>query len=352
MTDLITRLTETVQTNCHISDARHGADYGMCVYLMRMREYFRWEKGHAFSTRLDQCEIGDWLTDRESLWDELVDGDYHPIELNGQRFDAFDEAAINTRLRDYGLVYGGGLVTAGKPQFFLARLEDYEQVNGADVYVAGRELARGLSAFPAMSRGSVILLRREALERMVWEKLETWRWSRPENALGRAFASDDFEHDLDGALQRMASGQSRFVLLHECGEHFAGQLLGPDWESMLLLLAGTRAELMLRAVRDFVADCHGPLSAMPDAEDDASIHFYIGGLSNMRKHLFPALLGGYDTWRDNGDRAIFSRLATHGLRHWRQVAEDALDIYRRGPDQAEALIADMLEQRRMSRILD
>ncbi len=352
MPDLITRLTETVQTNCHISDARHGADYGMCVYLMRMREYFRWEKGHAFSARLDSSEIGDWLTDREALWDELVDDDYRPIELGGQCFDVFNEAAINTCLRDHGLVYGGGLVTAGKPQFFLARLEDYEQLNGADVYVAGRELARGLSAFPAMSRGSVILLRREALKRMVWEKLETWRWKRPDNALGRAFASDDFEHDLEGALQRMASGQSRFVLLHESGERFAGQVLGADWERMLLLLAGTRVELMLRAVRDFIADCHGPLPAMPEAGDDAAIHFYIGGLSNMRKHLFPALLDGYETWRMSGDRGVFSRLAAHGLRHWRQVAGDALEIYRHAPEQSEVLVGNMLEQCQMARIHD
>lgn len=37
-------LAGAVQYNCHISDARHGADYSLCIYLMKMREYYRWEQ--------------------------------------------------------------------------------------------------------------------------------------------------------------------------------------------------------------------------------------------------------------------------------------------------------------------
>ncbi len=347
MPDPSARLTRTVQTNCHIADARHAADYGMCVYLLRMREYFRWERGLGYADALDSEEIGDWLDEREALWEGLAGDDYHPLEIDGRRFDPFDEAAINTRLREFGLVYGGGLVSAARPQFFLARLEDYERLDGVDVYIAGRELARGLTAYPAMSRQGVVLLRRESLERMIWEKLSTWRWSRPDNALGRAFASDDFETDLDAALRRMAARQARFVLLHEIGEHHAGRQLGPEWEALLLFLGRGKAELQLRAVRDFIADCHGPLPALAEDADEVSVHFVIGGLSSLRKQLFPALLEAYETWRVDGDARVFAREAERGARHWRAVAEDALEIYRRCPAQAGELIADMVAQRRL-----
>ena len=37
-------LIESVQHNCDIVDARHGSDYGICTYLMKMRELFRWQQ--------------------------------------------------------------------------------------------------------------------------------------------------------------------------------------------------------------------------------------------------------------------------------------------------------------------
>ena len=34
-------LIQTVQRNCHIADARHAGDYTLCVYLLKMREFYR-----------------------------------------------------------------------------------------------------------------------------------------------------------------------------------------------------------------------------------------------------------------------------------------------------------------------
>ena len=42
-------LSAVVQRNCDISDARHARDFTMCVYLLRMREYYRWAKGYRES---------------------------------------------------------------------------------------------------------------------------------------------------------------------------------------------------------------------------------------------------------------------------------------------------------------
>lgn len=40
-----TALIKTVQKNCDIADARHAGDYTLCVYLLKMREMYRWEQG-------------------------------------------------------------------------------------------------------------------------------------------------------------------------------------------------------------------------------------------------------------------------------------------------------------------
>ena len=60
-------LIEVVQHNCDIADARHGADYGMCTYLLKMRELYRWEQGLAFDAHLPKEAVGDWLVEREGL---------------------------------------------------------------------------------------------------------------------------------------------------------------------------------------------------------------------------------------------------------------------------------------------
>ncbi len=84
-----------VQRNCHISDARHGADYGLCTYLLKMREYYRWENGLGYGASLANESVGEWLTRREQLWDSLSDDDFTPLPFAGRLFDPFDVDRIN-----------------------------------------------------------------------------------------------------------------------------------------------------------------------------------------------------------------------------------------------------------------
>ena len=83
-------LKESVQHNCHISDARHGGEYGLCTYLLRMREYFRWEQGQAFSDPLDSEQVSAWLERREAHWEALSNADFAPVLIGGEQFDPFD----------------------------------------------------------------------------------------------------------------------------------------------------------------------------------------------------------------------------------------------------------------------
>ena len=352
-------LAETVQYNCHVSDARHGADDSLCIYLMKMREYFRWEKRLPYGASLERDQVGDWLADRERLWEALEGAELKPLPLDGETFDPFDADAINARLAGHGLVYSGGLGRRAKPHFVLGDLECRERSGDGALYVVADEYARDLGAPPAMTQGRTIYLRRESLRRLLWERLEGWRWTRPDNALGRAFACYDFEGALDDALDAMADREIRTLLLHEQGEVAAGRRLGEDWDRMLLDLSQTPAELMARAVRDHLADCLVTLPALADAADSASIHFYLGNLTGMRKEIFPGLLDAYRAWMGLGgegavgsrpasrDASAFSILAERGRDHWEGLALTLLDLYRRLGVESAGPIRALVESSRL-----
>ncbi|WP_462321178.1 Sfum_1244 family protein [Halochromatium sp.] len=345
-------LAETVQRNCHISDARHGGDYSLCIYLMKMREYYRWEKHLPLGAALEKDAVGEWLAAREELWDELVDAELSPVEIAGERFDPFDADAINARLAPEGLVYSSGLGNQAKPHFFLADLERCAQNGDCSVYVSAEEHARDLTAPPAMSLGKTIFLRRESLRRMLWEKLESWRWSRPDNALGRAFACYAFDSDFDAALNAMTDREIDNTLLHEQGEHRAGLLLGDvAWGEMLLDLAQTPAELMARAVRDHLADCLVTLPQLLEridtAAQPAALHFYVGNLTNMRKSIFPSLAEAYESWRQDADLSGLRELAELGRDHWHDLGAAMLELYRQQGAEAAGPIRELVSARHL-----
>lgn len=333
-------LVETVQHNCDIVDARHGDEYGMCTYLLKMRELYRWQQRLPFGAPLDKDRVGDWLSAREAELDALAEADYSPVSIAGSEYDPFDAEGINAALLDQGLVYSAGLATGGRANFFLAELEN-ERVadNGFRLRVSGRELARCLNAPPAMTRGATIFLRRESLRRYLWEKYEAWLWNRPQNAMARAIAHYPFESAVEHALDEMTLAEMATIEAHERGEYQAGLDLGPDWEEMLLHLSLTPAEIMARAVRDHLADCTHTLPMLIDDGRDASLHFFMANLSAMRKELFPSLRQAYTRWLEGADRTVFSDLVERGRDHWRETAEAMLAVYRCGRKDVAAEIA-------------
>ena len=68
------QLVSVVQRNCDISDARHAGDYGLCTFLLKMREYYRWENALPFAHALPKDELGAWLMSREQRWDGMQGG--------------------------------------------------------------------------------------------------------------------------------------------------------------------------------------------------------------------------------------------------------------------------------------
>lgn len=344
-------LAAAVQTNCHIADASHAADMTLCIYLLQMREFHRWERGLPFGAALARDAVGAWIAERETLWSALEEAPFVPLpvpstESQGaaiRTLNAFDVSAINACLRPQGLLYGAGYVGADRPVFFLAELHGTDTREGMEVLAAGRELARGLAAPPAVldraGATPAIVLRRESLARWCWEKYEAWSLRRAEgtafHAAARAYGLDQ---DFEAALPRWLDEQSEVMVLHELGEHEAGRWLDPAWAALRLALPTRRADLHVRAVRDHLADFGVTLPTLLDRGAAASIHTWFASYDGVRELLFPALPQAYAQWR-SGDGGAGLRLAiARGHEHFTRLAQRVLTCHEREGEAAGAAI--------------
>jgi hypothetical protein len=343
MQDKLQPLLTAVQHNCHISDARHAGDYTLCIYLLKMREYFRWEKRYALRDILPVGDVGDWLTQREHFWETIEDEPFADLPVDGEYYDPFDNEAVNAVLNPYGLVYSGGLGNKCTPHFFLGKLGRQERQSDFTVLVSENEYARDLTAPPAMALGDTIFIRRESLRRMIWEKVEEWQWNKLENAMGRAIQGFILEDNIEAALDDLTDTVFDSVLLHEKGEVLAGKKLGPEWEQMLAGLPHSKTEIMIRAVRDHLADSLTTLPGLLGNGEDASVHFYFANLPNMHKNLSPTLVQAYESWVIAGKRAAIEELVLASKSHWDALANQMLDIYRKYPDDYAGRLQTLVE---------
>ncbi|GAA0411988.1 hypothetical protein GCM10009133_20510 [Cocleimonas flava] len=351
MNSQLEELVKTVQHNCHIADARHAGDYTLCVYLLKMREMYRWEQGINFKTMLTTDDVGDWLTHREGVWDELEEQEYKPLNIEQQHFKAFDNKAINAVLGKQNLVYNAGLGIRSRPHFFIAELEKSIRHDDYTISISDKEYARDMAAPPAMAQGKHIFIRRESLRRVIWEILDDARVSGLDNPLTRAMSFYDFESDPEVAINQMTEFEIEHVIQHEIGEVKAGELLaqiaGDEiWNEMLNNYARTHAEIMLRAIRDHLADSITTLIKLLDdsciEQNSASIHFYFGNLTAMRKHLAPKLVDAYQHWNKTGQLDQIQRVLEYSQNHWLGLSRKLIEQYQAGKDAAaiEALVND------------
>jgi len=336
-------LVGQVQENCHISDARHAREYTLCIYLLKMREYFRWERGYGYGDPLPNAELSRWLSEREARWEQLEERPFIPLTLDQRTYDPFASDALNAALAPHGLLYSGGIGGFAKPHFFLARLEEERRVDGLRILVSGREYARDLTAPPAMAQHRTIYIRRESLRRMIWERYEEWRWHRDESAMARAVEHYPFAEDPDRALAEITAREMETVILHEQGELEAQQLLGPEWEEMLAELGRSRLEFLARAVRDHLADCLRTLPALLERNERASLHFYFANFNGIRRQIFPALADAYTGWRECAGPPPLAEPIARGREHWLRTARTLLAHYTEGDLHTLEQEPDLLE---------
>ena len=172
---------------------------------------------------------------------------------------------------------------------------------------------------------------------------EEWRWNRPDNAMKTVLGFYDFDDDAEHALDAVTDMALAGVVLHEIGEIRAGDLLGPAWQEMLVSVAHTRAEIMVRAVRDHLADALSTLPGLLADPAPAALHFYAANLSNLRKELFPQLVSAYEIWSVTGDLAPLQAVATQAADHWQSLAEELLELYHQRPSDCQHALVQCIE---------
>lgn len=342
MKDEHQQLARAVQHNCNISDARFAGNYTMCIYLLKMREYFRWEMEQDFGSSLTRDDVGQWLTEREQLWSDIEEQDYTHLDIEGELHDPFHSHHINSKLLEHGLVYSAGIGQKAKPHFFLADLAKHETQNGYDIYISTREYARDLTSPPAMSQEQTIYIRRESFKRMIWEQTEQWRWSKPHNAMEHAIACYDFDNNLQAALDEMTDHELESAILHEIGEIKADEYLH-GWHTMMSGLMFTQAEIMARAVRDHLADAISTLPVLLENQREASIHFYMANLTSMRKHIFPTLVDAYDEWLESKSTSRLELLVDKSKEHWQNIATEMLALFNQYGENSHEHIEKLVE---------
>jgi hypothetical protein len=337
------QLASVVQRNCDISDARHAGDYGLCTFLLKMREYYRWENELPFARSLPRDELGDWLKAREQAWDGMEADEFAPLPLARGALDPFEAEAANRELLPQGCVYSAGYGRMRKPVFFLGRLLRVEERGGFTIRISSCEYARELAAPPAMLQGRTIFVRLESVRRFLWEKIEEFQWRKQGNAMARALASYDFIADTESALQRMADNEMETMILHELGEARAGELLGEAWGEMVLSVSRTRSEPLARAVRDLLADCLSTLPGLLERANLPALHFYFATFDAPRRQLFPQALDAYEHFLRCGELDSLGQVVREGKERWLAAARGLLAL---NPADREAAMEALLPSAR------
>jgi hypothetical protein len=325
---VLAELVDAVQFNCDVADARHARDGALCTYLLGMREYYRWATGAPCGQTLEHGAVGRWIAQRESTWEVLCDNAsaYRRLPLDAG-FDAFDETGVNRALAGCDLVYGAGIGRFGVPLFFLAECSREERRGDVSIVITARELARGLAAPPALSRDRNVQVRTDAMRRWLWTRVEGWHRQPVDTAIAALLLPHG--GDDAAAVESIVRSETETLVLHELGEMRAAERLGPDWERMLADAADRQTEVVLRAVRDLLADCLVTLPALASRAAFGSLHFWYMNFDGARRALAPEFVALQPAVA-RGELPALAQAAERAQRQWQHTATDLLTRWRTG----------------------
>ncbi len=348
-------LISSVKRNCNISDAKYWGYYSLCGHLLRLRELYRSEKGIRPWERINQKEISEWISERETLWKKLEDKDFGDIIIGEQVYRPFEVERANVVLEKENLLYGAGYGIHMKPSFFLADLLSKKKVEDHDVYIAGFEYARDLADYPATFQDGVIFVRVDTTRHLLWEKFEELRMRGPKGSLAFAFLKydikpeDDPSEDLYRRMFQVAFSEIETYIYHELGEAFEAKRLGGQWRDLLVDFSGTKIEVFARGVKDLLSDTSekGMIRHIIENRKEGSLGFYIVFLGGYRKPLFPEIVKAFDSFVESGDWGLIEDARKAGYGKAEVCAERLLSLRREKRDQA--WISEYIDKEILSR---
>lgn len=285
---------KTVKLNCNISDAKYWGYFSICGLLMRMRELYRSETGLKPWDPIPQEKIMHWIAEKESLWKKLEDKELEPLQIEDSLFSPFDIFEINLHLNNDGYVYGAGYGLYMKPTFFISDLVEKKEINDYTVYLSKKEYVRDLFSSPAMLQGRCIFIRLEPLRTLLWEKLINLRTKEaPEikKAFQRYGINPDSppDREFEARLDELAIAYSEMLLYHEIAEAMEDI---PEWTELLMSVKERTTELLLRALKDRIADSsdYGPIKRAIDSGEIDLLNLYMDFMEGYRLMVYPSFI--------------------------------------------------------------
>jgi hypothetical protein len=313
-----------IQHNCNISDARGSRVYSLCTLFLRLRSYYKWEKGLKPWDEPEPPELLDWIEAKESFWETLEQDDFVELSINGRSFDPFHPEPVNRYLSENALLYGAGYGRSLKPVFFLAEKLEEKTVEGCKTFILGRELHRELAAPFAMLQDSVIYVRQEPFRFYLWDQIND---IRPSGKGGLQYALENYglagngsKPDREGLIasfDTIVDQETDVFVYHEVGEMLEDTIDRELFRKIIAEFGGGPIELLIRAIKDILADTHakGMLSHIINNRKKSSMGFYVTFLDGLRKVLFPEIHDAFPRFAEHGDWAIIDRALQECRRH-------------------------------------
>jgi hypothetical protein len=113
-----------------------------------------------------------------------------------------------------------------------------------------------------------------------------------------------------------------------------------------MIAAGTRrTEIVLRAVRDLLADCLVTLPQLLARDARASLLFWYASFDGLRRQLAPELAEPFGAAPERIDCAALAAAARTGAARWLEQARALCAAWQRGGSAELAEAADALRQR-------
>ncbi len=317
----IPQLQKQIQRNCDISDANYAGLYSLCGLLLRMRDLYKWEQGLHPWQEPEPGVLLEWVDDREQRWEAISTSELQPLTLGSERFEPFDMAAINRRLRPLGLVYGAGYVLGMKPSFFLGEVAESRTHGALLVDIVDRELARDIYMTPAMRQVEQIFARQSAMLSFLWDQVQEMRPSA-RDALSYALQQYGIDAQalrlapqrLGPKLHHVARQEIETWIYHEVGEVHEDAFDGQVWHEIVATYCNSPIEIFARVTKDLLADTHseGLLGHIIRHRIHSSLGFYVSFMRPFTRAVFPEMVEAFREFRLSGDWSLIEAARSTG----------------------------------------
>jgi hypothetical protein len=332
-------LRAQIQHNCDISDSRYAGLFSLCGLLLRMRDFYKWERGIPPWEEPEPSEVLGWVDERESYWQDVSHLEFQPIVIGDESFEPFDMAAVNERLRPQGLVYGAGYVLGMKPSFFFAEVAETRRMDGLTVDLVDHELARDIYISPAMRQGNQIFARRSAMLFYLWDLIQEMR---PSVRAALTFGLAEYRLDaeklrqapkaLGSQLYRVVRQEMDTWVYHEVGEALEDTFNGDLWHEMVARYCNTPVEIFARVIKDMLADTHsgGLLGHIVEHRQRSSLAFYVAFMRPFSRAVYPEILEAFRRFLTDQDWAAIETARHAGQLKAQDLARRLTEIHERG----------------------